>query len=322
MMKKWLSVLILLIIGITANAQNGFFFSHYMLNPSYFNPAWVGMEGKAFAAFQYRNQWLGYNSSFDGSGGAPSTQLLTLNIPVNGPISGIGANISNDNLGPLNNIQGQFSVSAKWRFSMGTLSVGLMPGFFSQTEKFDELRFNDPEDPLNLGSRQTQIRPDLNAGIFFVMKNNIYIGVSAMNILEPSFNFGIDIDSAAFNNQFKRNYTGLIGTAIAFNQDLVIKPSVLIRSDLIGFTYDVSAIAIFKEKMWGGLSYRRSESAILLLGYSLLEDNVLKLGYSFDYVVNEQDAKQPTSHEIYIRYDIPDLIFGGKKIVKTPRFSF
>ncbi len=322
MIKKWLNVSILLFLGLMAQAQNGYFFSHYMLNPSYFNPAWVGSEGTAFAAFQYRNQWLGYTSSFDGPGGAPNTQLLTFNIPVNGVISGLGANISNDNLGPLNNIQAQFSVAARWNLSFGTLSVGIMPGIFSQTEKFDELRFNDPEDPLNLGTRQTQIRPDLNSGIYFRANNNIYIGLSAMNILEPSFNFGIDIDSVDFGNQFKRSYTGLLGTVLTINEDLVIQPSVLVRSDLVGYTFDMSAIAIFKNKMWGGISYRRSESAILLLGYSLLEDNVLKLGYSFDYVVDEQDAKQPTSHEIFIRYDLPDLVFGGKKAIKTPRFSF
>mgnify|MGYP001169264009 CR=1 FL=1 len=322
MLKKWLILSLLLSMCFLSKAQNGFFFSHYMLNPSYFNPAWVGTGESAFVAFQYRNQWLGYSSSFDGDGGAPSTQLLTLNIPVNSVISGLGFNLSNDNLGPLNNIQGQFTVASKWNLSFGTLSVGVMPGFFSQTEKFDELRFNDPEDPLNVGARQTQLKADLNAGIFFQSKGNIYFGLSALNILEPSFNFGINIDTVSFGNNFKRNYTGLVGTVININQDLVIRPSVLVRSDLVGFTYDLSALAVFKEKMWGGISYRRSESAILLLGYSLLEDNVLKLGYSFDYVVDEQDAKQPTSHEIFIRYDIPDLIFGGKKTVKTPRFSF
>lgn len=321
-MKKWLILPVLLFACLAGYAQNGFFFSHYMLNPSYFNPAWVGSEGRAFAAFQYRNQWLGYTSSFDGLGGAPNTQLLTFNIPVNGTISGIGFNISNDNLGPLNNVQGQFSISASWDIGPGKISVGLMPGFFSQTERFDELRFNNPEDPLNIGTRQTQLRPDFNAGIFFKAKNNVFVGLSAMNILEPSFNFGINIDTVDFGNQFKRNYTGLIGTALTINEDLVIQPTALIRSDLVGFTFDVSAIAIFKQKMWGGISYRRSESAILLLGYSLLEDNILKLGYSFDYVVDEQDAKQPTSHEIFIRYDLPDLIFGGKKAIKTPRFSF
>ncbi len=322
MLKKWLCIVFLFSLSGSALAQNGFFFSHYMFNPSYFNPAWVGTERQAFAAFQYRNQWLGYSSSFDGEGGAPSTQLLTFNVPVNGVISGLGVNLSNDNLGPLNNVMGQFSVSAKWELNIGTVSFGLMPSFFSQTQKFDELRFNDPEDPLNIGTRQTQINPDLGAGIFFQTNKNIYIGISALNLLEPSFNFGINIDTVDFGNKFKRNYTGLIGTAINLNPDLTIRPSVLVRSDLVGVTFDLSAVAIFKERMWGGLSYRRSESAILLLGYSLLEDNVLKLGYSFDYVIQEQDAKQPTSHEIFIRYDIPDLIFGGKKIVKTPRFSF
>jgi hypothetical protein len=51
-------------------------------------------------------------------------------------------------------------------------------------------------------------------------------------------------------------------------------------------------------------------------------ENQLKFGYAFDYVVKDREAKEVTSHEIYIRYNLPDLIFGGRKAVKTPRFNF
>lgn len=321
-MKKWLFISLLVFGSNFLVAQNNYFFSHYMLNPAYYNPGWIGAEEQAFVAVHHRSQWLGYTSSFDGDGGAPNTQLVSAVVPVNGFISGLGVNVSNDNLGPINNIQGQLSIAFNKELRRGTLSFGVMPSIFSQTEKFDELRFNDPEDPLNAEGRQTQIRPDLNAGLFYRTTNQFYIGVSALNILEPSFNYGIDLDSIEFGNVFKRNYTLLAGKSFSVNEDLTILPSLLVRSDLVGFTFDVSAVATFKNKMWGGVSYRRSESAILLLGYSMLKDNVLKLGYSFDYIVNEQDAKRPTSHEIFIRYDIPDLIFGGRKAVKTPRFSF
>ena len=105
-------------------------------------------------------------------------------------------------------------------------------------------------------------------------------------------------------------------------RELVINPTIMVRTDLITYTYDISAVATYQERMWGGVAFRRAESLSILLGYSFLEDNKLKAGYSFDYVIKDRDAKQPTSHEVFIRYDLPNLVFGGRKAVKTPRFTF
>ncbi|MEO1254428.1 MAG: type IX secretion system membrane protein PorP/SprF, partial [Bacteroidota bacterium] len=118
------------------------------------------------------------------------------------------------------------------------------------------------------------------------------------------------------------NYILLGGTSLGMTRDLVLNPTIMVRSDLNAYTFDLSAVAVYQEKMWGGLTFRRSESISLLLGYSFLEGNKLKAGYSFDYVVQNQDGKEPTSHEIFLRYDLPGLILGGRKAVKTPRFTF
>ena len=48
--------------------------------------------------------------------------------------------------------------------------------------------------------------------------------------------------------------------------------------------------------------------------------NALEIGYGFDYIVHDQEAKQPTSHEIRIGYTLPVSPFGGKKVIRTPRF--
>jgi hypothetical protein len=52
--------------------------------------------------------------------------------------------------------------------------------------------------------------------------------------------------------------------------------------------------------MWGGLSFRQSEAAIVMLGYSLLKDKALKVGYGMDVIVKDREAKQPLSHEILL----------------------
>ena len=54
-----------------------------------------------------------------------------------------------------------------------------------------------------------------------------------------------------------------------------------------------------------GASYRYDEYYCWFFRISFLKKNKLFLGYSFDYVVHNVDAKAPISHELIVRYDLP-----------------
>ncbi len=306
---------LLFFISFLGYGQNDFFFNHYMFNPSYFNPAWVGTDNQAFVAAHHRSQWAGYNATSDPEG-APTTQLLSLVVPVKSTFSGFGVSVSNDQTGPLNSVQARISVSAMKEFSFGKISVGLMPSLNAASIN-TRYRFVDQGDSFIPSGSESQLKPNLHAGVYFQSRNEYFIGASVENILQPTFDFGTQA-----SNKIPANYILMGGTSFGILRDLVLKPTILIRSDLNTYTYDISAIAMYQDKMWGGLAFRRAESLSILLGYSFLEGNKLKAGYSFDYVVKDQDAKEPTSHEVFIRYDLPDLVFGGRKAVKTPRFTF
>ncbi len=313
------SVVFLLCLGL-ANlgfSQNDFFFNHYMFNPSYYNPAWVGMEDKAFVAAHHRTQWAGYNATFD-PGGAPTTQLISLAIPLDKTLSGVGASVVNDRLPGLRSNQVRFQASVKKSFRAGEISLGVSPSINIQTLDPGDFRSRDPE---VFGTKQSQMRPNLHAGLYYQSLKRYTIGVSVENILEPQFNLN-GFDQLDY---FKRSINLLGVYEFGLTRDIIVRPSFLLRSlltDFTGYSLDISAVATYQEKMWGGLAFKTSESISVLLGYSFLEGNKLKAGYSFDYIVSEQDAKEPTSHEIFIRYDLPSLVLGGRKAVKTPRFTF
>ncbi|WP_420316893.1 PorP/SprF family type IX secretion system membrane protein [Ekhidna sp.] len=317
-MKSSLKVYSFLFLLGAANlglAQNDYFFNHYTFNPSYFNAAWVGNEKQAFVAMHHRTQWAGYDASFDPEG-APSTQLLSLVVPTEGKLSGVGLSVSNDQSGPLNSIQARFAISARQEFNFGGIAIGLSPAINIASINAN-YRFVDPGDNLIPGGSESQFKPNLHASVFFQSKKEYFIGAGAENILQPKFNFGTDA-----SNTVPLSYTLMAGTSVGFARELLFKPSILIRSDLKAYTYDITAIMEYQERMWGGVAFRRGESISVLLGYSFLENNKLRAGYSFDYIVKDQDAKQPTSHEVFIRYNLPSLVFGGRKAVKTPRFTF
>ena len=312
---KIICTFLLLLVASAGVAQNDFFFNHYMFNPSYYNPAWVGTEDQAFAAAHHRSQWVGYDATFD-PGGAPTTQLVSLVVPVKSTLSGFGVSVSNDKVANVNNLQARFSVSIKRDFQFGQLSFGLMPAINVQSLD-PNFRPVDPNDGSIPSNKESQLKPNLHAGLYFKSRKEYFVGVSAENILEPGFDFGTDAE-----NIVPINYLLIGGTSFGLMRELVLNPTIMVRSDLNTYTYDISAIAVYQDKMWGGLAFRRAESLSVLLGYSFLENNKLKAGYSFDYVIKDQKAKQPTSHEVFIRYDLPDLVFGGRKAVKTPRFTF
>jgi len=319
MRKLW--ILACMSVFTLANAQNDPLFSHYMFNPGYYNPGWLGDVQSSFATAQHRSQWVGYSTTYDGDGGAPTSQLISFAIPVDGFLKTGGLNIIHDQLGIESTLKVQAAVAYTKDFNKGSLSLGIMPGIVSRTLRFDELRFETPGDPLDIGTRETQTRPDLAAGLFYSTFNGYFGGVAIDHILTPSL-IQIDAGGVQSRGTMVPVYYVHGGKKISLNRDAELSPSFLLRTNTGGYSLDVSGILNYKSTMWTGLSYRSAESVVLLVGYSFLENKELKVGYSFDYVVQNQETKRPTSHEIFIRYELPSLILGGRKAVKTPRFSF
>ena len=318
-MKKILrvyAVVTLFFLGLDSNAQNEFFFGHHMFNPSYFNPGWIGYENEAFVTFNHRTQWAGYDATLD-PGGAPSTQMVSFTAPVDGRISGLGFFFVNDRSGPLTSVQARIGVSVRRELGFGRITLGLMPSLNSASINSSYFRFDDDGDPFVPAANETQYQPNLHAGILFESRSNFFVSASVENILEPSFSFGTPAD-----NVIERNYYLFGGTERVLSRNITLRPFLLLRSDLVKYSIEASSILEYRNKMWGGLSYRSSESMTILLGYSFLEDNKLRIGYSFDYIVGNAEAKENSSHEIYVRYNLPNLVFSGRKAVKTPRFSF
>jgi type IX secretion system PorP/SprF family membrane protein len=313
-MRRGFITLLSLVYGFVAFGQQDPQFSQYMFNEIYYNPAYAGIPGSAEFSAIHRTQWLGYESTFDGSGN-PQTQLISANIPIFKINSGAAFYAINDRLGALNNLEIQASYAYHLAFKNSKLSFGLRAGVVSQSIDFDQYRWVDPDDPLRQSGKETQIRPDLSAGIYY-RAQKYYLSLSASHLLNSEFNFGND----SLANALVPHLYFMAGYDYEINYDFVLRPSVLVKSDLTTYSFDLSLLAYFRDKLWFGFSFRQSDAMIALIGYSFLKDNSLRLGYSFDYIINAQEAKNPTSHELILSYTLPVLSGGEKRIIRTPRF--
>jgi len=298
----------------TANAQQDAQFSYYMKNQLYYNPAFAGVEGITQISLVHRSQWLGYQPTFD-DGSAPTTQVLSMTTPIYKFNSGFGAHIVNDNLGPVNNLQVQGSFAYHLGIKNSKLSFGLRLGLLAQSIDKGQYRAIDNPDPVIVNSSESQIRPDMAMGVYF-RSEKYYVGASFAHLLKSEFNFGVD----AVKNALENHAYLTLGYIHEVNFDVTLEPSLLVQTDFNQYNVMLGAMGYYKDQVWVGLSFRQSEDINALLGYNFLKDKSLSFGYSFGYVIKDQDAKQPTSHEILVSYQLPVNPGSGKKVVRTPRF--
>jgi len=305
-----------LLITFKSYSQQDPYFSTYLVNPTIVNSSLSSLYENNNVILIYRNQWANYNpNNLSVSSDSPNTGILSLNLKSRDKNLSFGMNIISDNLGPKEffNFSPYFSLRKKINNSF--LSFSVSPSFKSTTLNFSSLIFVNPSDPFNIGGKQTQSEPDVNFGVSY-FNEKVLLSLSAKNLAQPSFNFGL----SDLKNIDNINLSFLGKYVIEVDRDLIFEPYILLRSDLTSYTFDVSGLATYKKVISIGASYRYDEAIIGFLGYNFLKNNKLFVGYSFDYVVHNVNAKAPISHELVLRYDLPTPQM--RKPIRTPRFFY
>ncbi len=315
MLQRTFYTLLIVVSGVASHAQQDPQFTQYMFNNLYITPAFAGVEGVTQLTAMHRSQWLGYESSFN-DGGAPTTQLISFTTPIYKLKSGLGVYVVNDKLGPQNNQEAHAMYAYHLGLKESKLSFAVKVGFYSQSLNYDQYRAIHPDDPLLSGKsgKESQIRPDVGFGLFY-RSEKYYLGAGINHLTKAEFDFGINQSRNALENHM--NFTA--GYYYEVNFDLMLTPTILVKTDFKEYSFDLGVIATLKDKMWAGLSFRQSEAANVLLGYSFLKDQSLRLGYAIDVVVKDQEAKENFSHELLLSYQLPGVT-SGKKVVRTPRY--
>ncbi len=298
----------------TLFAQQDAQFSQYMFNSIYITPAAAGGDGVSRFIAMHRSQWLGYQSSFD-ERGAPTSQFISFNAPIHKLNSGAGGYILHDKLGNLNNFQAQAMYAYHLGIGESKLSFGIKLGVFAQTVDGGEYRYIQEGDDLIINGKETQVRPDVALGMMY-RNEKFYAGFGVNHITNATFDFGKN----GSRNALERHLNFTAGYYYDVSFDLQIMPTVLVKTDFNEYSFDLGAIATYRNTMWGGLSFRQSEALNVILGYALLKDKSLKLGYSIDIVLIDKQAKSGSSHELMLTYDLPISPGSGKKIIRTPRY--
>ena len=100
------------------------------------------------------------------------------------------------------------------------------------------------------------------------------------------------------------------------NDKIDIKPSILAKTDGVTTTVDLTSLIEYNKKLWGGVTYRPSTRAVLLLGMHINED--LKFGFSYDLPTT--NVSSSGTFEFMLAYSFKIDYNKVVKGFKNPRF--
>ncbi|MFV5689568.1 type IX secretion system membrane protein PorP/SprF [Flavobacterium sp. ZT3R25] len=301
-MKTKLFSFVLMFTAIVSFAQQDAQFTQYMYNTININPAYAGSRGALSIFALHRTQWVGLD-------GAPVTNAVSINTPLNGNNLGLGVSIINDKIGPTH----ENTISADLSYTVPTsetfkLSFGIKAT--ANLFDLDVTRLNPVDDDPSLHDYNNKFSPNIGAGIYW-HSNKSYIGFSVPNFIET--NRYDDNEVAIFKEQI--NYYLIAGYVFDLNNYIKFKPAVLTKMVKgAPLQFDVSGNFMFNDKFVVGVAYRWSAALSAMVGFQVSEG--LYIGYGYDHETTNLDNYNSGSHEIFLRYEL----FKNNNKITTPRF--
>lgn len=327
--------------GPAALAQQQPQFTHYGLNGMYLNPAYAGIKGQGEVNLIGRYQYLNYSGYPGDANGSPRTGMASVSLPVLSTNGGVGLVVYYDQAGEQKMTNAALSYSQHVKLGPGQLGIGVQ-GIFTYLSKgeYRPVDQNDPSVPQN----GTDHKFDAGAGVWYEAPK-FYAGLSLNNLLRSTYTLQSavrdKVTGKIIGYQNTSQYLGenhayfTAGYNIDVTDAVVVTPTVLVKAVLPGsfssdskffssknYSLEAGARATLNDRFWVGVNYRHQESISGLLGLSFAKDNAIRVGYAFDFIAFNQDARAFSSHEIMLTYRLPKPTLFVHPAIRTPRYSF
>lgn len=276
-------------------------FTQYMYNTINVNPAYSGSRDVLSVFVMQRTQWVGLD-------GAPVTNVISINSPLNGTNWGLGVSLVSDKLGPTSeniistDLSYTIQTSDNWKLSFGIKAT-------ANVFNLDASKLNPLTSTANFQSYQT-LTPNFGSGLYYYSEK-AYIGFSIPNFIETDrYN---DNEVAVFKE--KINYYLIGGLVFDLAEKIKFKPAFLTKIvQGAPLQIDVSGNFLFFDKLTLGASYRWSAAVSAMAGFQVSDG--FYIGYGYDQETTNLANFNQGSHELFIRYEL----FKTNSKITTPRF--
>ncbi len=304
-------IILLLLTGarLTSYAQYDPSFSHYFDMETSYNPGAVGKQPKINVTAAYAMDLAGFEHN-------PQTAYVSADMPFYAmkTYHGAGVQLMNDKLGLFTHQKLALQYAIKFKLFGGQMSTGIQAGMLSEGFDGSKLDLEDAGDPAFSTAKLNGNAFDLGVGLYYISKD-LYAGISIQHLTAPLVTLGETNEL-----QIDRTYYLTGGYNIKLrNPFLTIKPSFIVRTDMVAYRADVTGRLVYtndEKVMYGGVGYSPTNSVTVMVGGSF---HGIMLGYSYEVYTSAINPGNG-SHELFIGYqhDI-NLVKKGKNLHKSVR---
>ncbi len=285
------------------------FFTHHVLNPYIYNPAFAGYDQSAVFYLTHRQQWLGVE-------GAPVSTHLSFHTPVgnNNPLS-VGADLVHDRLGVLRN--SAFKASAAYMIPLSAEVEHYIKAGFSagvSLQQYSLFESTAAGDPAIARAAQSGVALDGRFGVHYHYER-FNLGLALPHLLttaaNPDGSGGVALD------QFSRaiasvNYRFDLGV----ETNVTFVPTVLYHfSQESASQIEATALFMFQDAFWVGGNYQQQLGYGGMAGFKMKN---FRFGYHFGLGGTELAGYSNGTHEAQLSFTI-----GKKKVImkRKPRLT-
>ena len=296
---KHISLFFVLFISGSMLGQQEWGYSLNMFNIYDLNSAYAGAYKEINLAGRYRYQWTGIE-------GAPSSEMISGHFPIFQNVGG-GVKLFHESIGARNRFSAKGTVSYKLPLRTGFLGFAFNGGLIAQN--LDQNQLKSKTDLSDILGEEYNNGSAVSVDFSLLWyTNQHFVGLEIQNLNEPSFYPGNFTD---FNQV--RHYILTGAYAIELNEDLIIRPTALVKSiGFNSFTPEAHLSAFFSKKFWLGMGYRLNGS-VLAMAELNINDNI-RFGYSYDRGIGDLGVFATSSHEIFFGYRIKTESTKGTSI--------
>ncbi len=255
--------------------MNGYFKSN-----QFFNPAAAGMSDHMVASTGVRKQWAKIN-------GAPTTQMLAFDSPLNKQRYGIGGVYYRDKIGATvtNGLQVNYAYRIKVSRKL-KLAFGANAGLENSRLDVSKIELIDDSDQTFSSEYGSVNKAKIGAGIMLYDKKMV-IGISANDLIKQK-KFGTLLAYFQYVKKINREWSFTPGLLFKINT-LMIKQA------------EISFLTSYKQQFLLNLGYRTNGSIIAGIGFRPKSQFLLM--YSYDYIAGRLNNYTSGSHELILKYD-------------------
>jgi type IX secretion system PorP/SprF family membrane protein len=282
--------------------------------------SYAGLERKLSFVGQHRSQWYQFGNS-------PTMSYVGVNLPVYTWKGAVGMDLQNQTEGLINLNRIRISYNYVTGTRLGLLSLGGRLGLYHLSINGGGIRtpegnYDDGQtihnDPILLSEQMTGFAPGMEISAYlFNKKYEIGLSVSEM----PGFYRVIERKSF----QLRRNISSYFQYNAILNKNVIIMPSLLIRTDLAELQTELSAVVHFDKDYYAGIllrgyNFNSFDASGIIFGYRI--NDKYTVYYSYDVGISQIRKVNEGSHDIILKMNLESLIGAGLPPPKiyNPRF--